>query len=50
MPTGRFRTCETNFTAETAKLTRLQIMQQTGTAMLTQTNALPQQVLQLLHG
>jgi len=33
---------------ETASLTRNQILQQAGIAMLTQANALPQQVLSLL--
>jgi flagellin len=34
---------------ETASLTRAQILQQAGVAMLAQANALPQQVLQLLQ-
>ncbi len=33
---------------ETANLTRAQIMQQAGSAMLSQANSLPQQVLSLL--
>ncbi|MCX7945844.1 MAG: flagellin, partial [Hydrogenophilus sp.] len=35
---------------ETAALSRAQILQQAGVAMLAQANALPQQVLQLLRG
>ncbi|MCA3181477.1 MAG: flagellin FliC, partial [Burkholderiales bacterium] len=34
---------------ETANLTRAQILQQAGTAMLAQANQVPQQVLQLLQ-
>ena len=36
--------------AETANLTRAQILQQAGTAMLAQANALPNNVLTLLRG
>jgi len=39
---------DTNFAAETANLTRSQILQQAGTAMLSQANALPNLVLSLL--
>ena len=39
---------DTDFAAETANLTRAQILQQAGTAMLAQANALPQNVLALL--
>ena len=39
---------DTDFAAETANLTRSQILQQAGTAMLAQANALPNQVLSLL--
>jgi len=39
---------DTDFAAETANLTRAQILQQAGTAMLAQANALPNQVLSLL--
>ena len=47
---SRSRIRDTDFAAETANLTRSQILQQAGTAMLSQANALPQQVLQLLQG
>jgi len=47
---ARSRIRDTDFAAETANLTRAQILQQAGTAMLAQANALPQQVLQLLQG
>ncbi|ENO86862.1 flagellin [Thauera linaloolentis] len=47
---SRSRIRDTDFAAETADLTRAQILQQAGTAMLSQANALPQQVLQLLQG
>ena len=39
---------DTDFAKETANLTRTQILQQAGTAMLAQANALPQNVLSLL--
>ncbi|MFA7606771.1 MAG: flagellin, partial [Rhodocyclaceae bacterium] len=39
---------DTDFASETANLTRAQILQQAGTAMLAQANALPNQVLSLL--
>ena len=45
---ARSRIQDTDFAAETANLTRAQILQQAGTAMLAQANALPQQVLSLL--
>jgi flagellin len=45
---ARSRVMDTDFAAETANLTRLQILQQAGTAMLAQANALPQNVLSLL--
>jgi flagellin len=35
---------------ETANMSRAQILQQAGTAMVAQANQLPQQVLQLLKG
>lgn len=47
---SRSRIRDADFAAETASLTRAQILQQAGTAMLAQANALPQQVLQLLQG
>ena len=45
---ARSRIQDTDFASETANLTRNQILQQAGTAMLAQANALPQQVLSLL--
>jgi len=47
---ARSRIRDADFAAETARLSRAQILQQAGTAMLAQANALPQQVLQLLQG
>ncbi|MDO6385107.1 MULTISPECIES: flagellin [unclassified Uliginosibacterium] len=47
---ARGRIVDADFAAETAQLSRNQILQQAGTAMLSQANALPQQVLQLLQG
>ena len=41
---------DADFAAETAALTRAQILQQAGTAMLAQANAAPQGVLSLLRG
>lgn len=41
---------DTDYAAETANLTRSQILQQAGTAMLAQANSLPQTVLTLLKG
>ena len=46
---ARSRIQDTDFAAETANLTRSQILQQAGIAMLAQANALPQQVLSLLR-
>jgi flagellin len=45
---SRSRIQDTDFAMETANLTRAQILQQAGTAMLAQANALPQNVLTLL--
>lgn len=45
---SRSRIQDTDFAAETANLTRSQILQQAGTAMLAQANSLPQNVLSLL--
>ncbi|MFT4174463.1 MAG: flagellin [Rhodocyclaceae bacterium] len=45
---ARGRVTDADFAAETANLSRSQILQQAGTAMLAQANALPQQVLKLL--
>jgi flagellin len=47
---SRSRIQDTDFAAETANLTRAQILQQAGTAMLAQANAVPQNVLSLLRG
>ena len=46
---ARSRIRDADFAAETANLTRAQILQQAGTAMLAQANALPQNVLSLLQ-
>jgi flagellin len=45
---AKSRIMDTDFAAETANMTRAQILQQAGTAMLSQANQLPQQVLSLL--
>lgn len=47
---SRSRIMDTDYAAETAKLARAQILQQAGTAMLAQANALPQNVMRLLQG
>ena len=47
---ARGRLVDADFAKETAALARVQILQQAGTAMLAQANAIPQQVLQLLKG
>lgn len=47
---SRSRIQDADFASETANLTRAQILQQAGTAMLAQANALPQNVLTLLRG
>lgn len=47
---SRSRIQDADFAAETAQLTRNQILQQAGTAMLSQANSLPQNVLSLLRG
>lgn len=46
---SRSRILDADFAAETAQLTRAQILQQAGTAILAQANALPQNVLTLLR-
>ncbi len=46
---SRSRILDTDFAAETAALTRAQILQQAGTAMVAQANAIPQNVLTLLQ-
>ena len=48
MQQARSRIQDTDFAAETANLTHNQILQQAGTAMLAQANALPNSVLTLL--
>jgi flagellin len=47
---ARSRIQDADFAAETAALTRAQILQQAGTAMLAQANQVPQNVLNLLGG
>ena len=46
---ARSRIIDTDFAAETANLSRSQILQQAGNAMIAQANQLPQQVMQLLR-
>jgi flagellin len=46
---SRSRIQDTDFAAETALLTRAQILQQAGTAILSQANSVPQNVLTLLR-
>jgi flagellin len=45
---SRSRILDTDFAAETANLTKAQILQQAGVAILAQANAAPQSVLALL--
>jgi len=45
---ARSRIMDADFATETANLSRTQILQQAGTAMVAQANQLPQSVLQLL--
>jgi flagellin len=47
---SRSRITDTDFAAETANMTRSQILQQAGTSMLAQANSLPNGVLSLLRG
>ncbi|MEX8517205.1 MAG: flagellin [Leptothrix sp. (in: b-proteobacteria)] len=47
---ARSRIMDADFAAETANLSRSQVLQQAGNAMLAQANQLPQQVLSLLKG
>jgi flagellin len=47
---ARSRILDADFAAETAKLTRAQILQQAGTSILAQANQLPQNALSLLQG
>jgi flagellin len=46
---SRSRIQDADFAAETAALTRAQILQQAGTAILAQANSVPQNVLSLLR-
>jgi len=46
---SRSRILDADFAAETANLTRAQILQQAGTAILAQANSVPQNVLSLLR-
>ena len=46
---ARSRIEDTDFASETANLTKNQILQQAGTAMLAQANQVPQNVLSLLR-
>ena len=50
MSAARSRIQDADFAMETANLSRAQVLQQAGTAMIAQANQLPQQVLQLLKG
>ena len=50
LSSARSRIQDADFAAETAALTRAQILQQAGVAMLGQANALPNNVLTLLRG
>ena len=47
---SRGRITDADFAKETANLSRTQILQQAGVAMVSQANQLPQQVLRLLQG
>lgn len=47
---AKSRIMDADFAAETANLTRAQILQQAGTAMLAQANSVPNNVLTLLRG
>ncbi|MDR3351573.1 MAG: flagellin, partial [Zoogloeaceae bacterium] len=46
---ARSRIMDADYASETAKLARAQILQQAGTAMLAQANAIPQNVLTLIR-
>jgi flagellin len=46
---ARGRIMDADFASETANLSRAQVLQQAGTAMIAQANAMPQQVLALLR-
>jgi flagellin len=45
---AKSRITDADFASETSNLSRAQILQQAGTAMVAQANQLPQQVLSLL--
>jgi len=47
---ARSRIMDADFAVETSNLTRTQILQQSGTAMVAQANSIPQNVLTLLRG
>lgn len=47
---ARGRIMDADFAAETANLSRTQILQQAGTAMIAQANQMPQNVMKLLQG
>ena len=47
---ARSRIMDADFASETASMSRSQVLQQAGTAMVAQANQLPQQVLKLLQG
>ena len=49
LSTAKSRIMDADFASETAKMTRAQILQQAGTAMLAQANQLPNQVMTLLR-
>ena len=46
---AKSRVMDADFAAETANLSRFQILQQAGTAMVAQANSIPQNVLSLLR-
>ena len=50
MAASRGRIMDADFAVETSNLARAQILQQAGSAMVAQANAIPNQVLQLLKG
>jgi flagellin len=50
LSSARSRIQDADFAAETSALTRAQILQQAGTAMLSQANSVPKNVLSLLQG
>jgi len=47
---ARSRIMDADFASETANMSRAQVLQQAGTAMVAQANQMPQQVLKLLQG